>query len=228
MTAQTPVLNAPEVQAYVRAVGERVAAASASERQVPVRFIVLDDPRQVNAFAIPGGDIYVYTGLLLAARDESELAGVLAHEVGHVTERHVAQRLVAQVGVETLAGLAVGSNPGLLAQLATGLAGQGALLQYSREQESQADAVAVRLLHQTGYSADGLVHFFVRLAQAEGHTPAVLSFLSNHPAPGDRAREVEQLATQLGAHQGYVGAQSLAALQTRLRNYYAARPPARG
>lgn len=213
-------LDDPAIQSYVEQVGEKVASASAKDRALPVHFVVLDAPKEVNAFAIPGGTIYVFSGLLLNVKDESELAGVLAHEVGHVTERHVAQKLVQQMGLDALTQAALGSNPGTLEQIGALVGDQGLMLHFSRADEAQADADAVRALAATGYSAEGLVHFFQRLATS---SPQQIAFLSDHPAPADRATEVQQLAEQLHATTGRVGANRYAQAVGQLRTFYASR-----
>ena len=110
LARELPLLADPVVVDYVRGLGLQIAAAAGDDMPegIVFQFDVVDDDATVNAFAIPGGHIYVYTGLLRAARDEAELMGVLGHEVAHVTRRHIAQQLTAQYGAETLLSL-VGS-----------------------------------------------------------------------------------------------------------------------
>jgi predicted Zn-dependent protease len=227
VAGQAQTLKDAGVQAYVERVGQRVAAASAGTRALPVRFVVLSAPDQVNAFAIPGGTIYVFSGLLLRAKSEGELAGVLAHEVGHVTERHVAQQLVTQYGLSALTAAALGGNPGVPAQIAASLVQNGLLLKYTRDQEREADRDAVQALAKVGVSADPLANFFQRLAASE-NTPAFLAFLQTHPAPAERAANVDRLATEMNAHRGEVGVAAIQPIVGQLRRYYAARgAPAR-
>jgi len=116
-------LNDPTVVAYVRGVADKVIAFGRKDRpEVTWQVFVIDDRKTVNAFATPGGYLYVYRGLLETAQNEAELAGVMAHETGHVVARHAARSLVASYGLEAVAGLAAGNNPGLAAQLATAIA----------------------------------------------------------------------------------------------------------
>lgn len=175
----------PEVQAYIERVGNKIARKARDTPQgIKFTFKVIDDDKTVNAFAIPGGYIYVYSGLMKAASDEAELAGVIGHEIAHVTQRHIAERLVAQFGLQTVLGLALGGDPGLLAQIAAQVAGTGALLKFTRDMESEADARGLPYMVAAGYDPDAMVSFFKKLQKGEG--PGALVFLSDHPLPSDR------------------------------------------
>jgi beta-barrel assembly-enhancing protease len=186
-----------EVQAYVAELGQRVVAASGPVHEaIQIEFTVIDDDEQVNAFAIPGGGIYVFSGLLLAAEDEAEVVGVLGHEVAHVTERHVAERLATAYGLELLASVALGDNPGTVAQLLASLAGTGVILRFSREQEREADAVGVGAMVRAGYDPYGMVRFFERL---QGGGPRVFAFLQSHPAPEERIENIRRLIREHGS-----------------------------
>lgn len=174
-----------DVQQYIERLGSRLARkARDTPEGIRFTFKVIDDDKTVNAFAIPGGHIYVYSGLMKMAADEAELAGVIGHEIAHVTQRHIAERLVAQYGLETVIGLALGRDPGLLGQIAAQVAGTGALLKFTRDQESEADARGLPYMVAAGYDPDAMVSFFKKLARGEG--PGVLVFLSDHPLPSDR------------------------------------------
>ena len=182
-----------EVQAYIQRLGTKLARKARDTPQgIKFSFKVIDDDKTVNAFAIPGGHIYIYSGLMKAADDEAELAGVVSHEIAHVTQRHIAERLVAQYGLQTVLGLALGAEPGLLAQIAAQVAGTGALLKFTRDQESEADARALPYMVAAGYDPDAMVSFFKKLQRGEG--PGALVFLSDHPLPSDR---VEALNTRI-------------------------------
>ncbi|MBR73216.1 MAG: hypothetical protein CMM30_09810 [Rhodospirillaceae bacterium] len=146
-----------KIQAYVRSIGKLVHATT-EMNDTPFQFFVLDSP-VVNAFALPGGYIYVTRGLLALANDEAELAGVLAHEIGHVTARHSAQRysrdLVVNLGT-TIIGAVVGSQP--IAELGN-IVGSAYIQGYSREQEHQADMLGVRYLARAGYDPTAMSTF---------------------------------------------------------------------
>jgi predicted Zn-dependent protease len=199
----------PALQAYVAGLGQRLARAS----EVPdaeFRFTVLDSDI-VNAMALPGGYVYVTRGLVALAGSEAELAGVLAHEIGHVTARHSSQRVSRQVLGDLVAGVvgAVIGVPGVgeLAQL-----GSGAYLQsYSRDQESEADSIGIRYLGGAGYDPRAMAGFLARLydqarleAIIAGRSPDdidAFNFMASHP----RTLERVQAATMAATAGGIVG-----------------------
>lgn len=183
----------PEVNAYVDRVGKRIVdAADNVPEGISFEFHVVDDDETVNAFAIPGGHIYVYSGLLKAVDNEAELASVLAHEVAHVTRRHIAQRMVAMYGYQTLASLALGENPGMVGQLAASVAAQGLLLKHSRDHEYHADVNGLRYLIAAGYDPHAMASFFEKL-QGESDVPAFAEFLMSHPMSSSRVEQVRLL-----------------------------------
>jgi predicted Zn-dependent protease len=159
---------------------------------------VIDDPKTVNAFATPGGYLYVYSGLLLAAADTAEVAGVLAHEAGHVVARHSARQMVGAMGIETVTAIALGKNPNDLARLAAGFAGQTVLLAHGRDEEYEADEYGVRYAARAGYDPRGIGTFFEKLAAQEKGGSATPTWLSTHPRTADRIKKVDQLARKAG------------------------------
>lgn len=181
----------PAVQAYIQGLGAKISRAAAKKlpEGITLKFKVVDDPNTINAFAMPGGHIYVYSGLLLAASDEAEVMGVLGHEAAHVTERHVAERLVAAYGLQALTDITLGQNPGQLTAIVASLAGQGYLLKYGRDQESESDRVGLGFVLRSGYSPAGMVTFFEKLAKS-AQPP---TFMSSHPHPGDRAKALQAM-----------------------------------
>ena len=185
----------PEVQRYVQQLGEQVVRSVPDRpKGLAFRFNVVDDPSQINAFAIPGGGIYVYSGLLRAMENEAELVAVLSHEVAHVTRRHIAQRLVTAYGIDAIAQLALGQNPGLLGQLVGAVAAQGFMLKYSRDHERDADEWGLRYMVRMDYDPHGFVTFFEKLA---GDGPQLPEFLLTHPHADDRIDRIEALIDQL-------------------------------
>jgi predicted Zn-dependent protease len=192
----------PRLRAYVARVGERLAMHT-EYQQYPYRFTLLNSPI-VNAFALPGGFVYLTRGLLALGMDEAEMAGVLAHELGHVTARHSAERIaatqVAQVGL--LAGMLLGL-PAQAAQIGQSLAGV-AISGYSRRQEMESDTLGIRYMSRAGYDPDAMASFLGSLhvqsqleAQALGLPPGTVdqyNMMSTHPRTVDRIREAQALA----------------------------------
>ncbi len=197
------VYDDPALTAYVERVGRSVVQATGSANE-PYRFTVLDSDRP-NAFALPGGYVSVTRGLLALMNDEAELAGVISHEVAHVTARHSAERYsqatIAQLGASIL-GAATGSDE--LAELA-GSGAQIYLLSYSRGQESEADAIGIRYLAASGYDPFAMSSFLQQLdresdldALIDGRSEGagLPAYLSSHPRTEDRVRQAGALAAR--------------------------------
>ncbi|MBM3560369.1 MAG: peptidase M48 [Alphaproteobacteria bacterium] len=184
-----------KVAAYVQQLGTRLAAASEIPNQ-KFTFTVIDSPI-VNAFALPGGFVYVSRGLMALARSEAELSGVIGHEIGHVVARHSAQRYTAAVGAgvgSQILGIFLG---GVAAQAAAPLL-QGALASYSRDQELEADTLGVRYLARTGYQTRAMADFLAEMeayAQFEARQsgepdPAErYNIMSTHPRTPERVQQ---------------------------------------
>lgn len=151
---------------------------------------LIHDDTVLNAFAAPGGYIYVYTGLLRYLDLEDHFAGVLGHEIAHAANRHSTEQMTQQYGVATLLGVVLGEDPGLVADLAAGLVG----LEFSREDEAEADAYSVLYLCETDYAADGTAGFFAKI-EAEGGVE-IPEFLSTHPSSASRVQDIRALARQ--------------------------------
>jgi beta-barrel assembly-enhancing protease len=202
---------------YVNTVAAPILrAANADRRGVRWKVNVINDPKTVNAFATPGGYLYVYTGLILAADTEAELAGVLAHEAGHVVGRHSARAMVNAYGLAAIAEVALGKNPGTAAQIAAQLVGGGAMLAHGRSEETEADEYGVRYAAAANYDPRGLITFFSKLKAKEGSTPGIFKWLSTHPPSGDRIRHLEQYIAQRGLRGSEQGAERLAPIKQRL------------
>jgi beta-barrel assembly-enhancing protease len=185
------VCDAPEGRAALDALVAKLAAAGGMAATAPVRARVVDDPT-VNALAAPGGEILVYRGLLDRAASADELAGVLAHEIGHVEHRHGLRGVARAAGLFVLTGaLSGGSDAVALAAVLVGLS-------YSRDFEREADASGARILAAAGIGTKGLEMFFARMErERSGASGSLWSYLGTHPADGDRAaalRAAEQPA----------------------------------
>ena len=191
--AKSRLDSRPAVVAPVEAVGRRLAAA-ADQPRYQWRFAVIDDPKQQNAFALPGGKVAVYTGILPVAVDTNGLAVVLGHEIAHAIARHGAERMsqtmAAQAGQSVLGAL-FGGGPGTETILAAyGLGAElGVLLPYSRAQESEADHIGLLLMARAGYDPHGALVFWQRMQQQAG-AEGPPQFLATHPSHGTREQQL--------------------------------------
>jgi len=193
--AKSPMVKSDHYVGPVRRIGERLARA-AKRSDYDWEFAVIDDPMQINAFALPGGKVAVYTGILPVAQDSDGLAVVMGHEIAHVIARHGAERmsqgLATQLGANVL-GAAVGGGPQANVLLAAyGLGAQlGVLLPYSRTQESEADQIGLILMAQAGYDPRAATGFWQRMARASsgGSSP---EFLSTHPSHDTREQQIHE------------------------------------
>jgi predicted Zn-dependent protease len=186
---EATLLENPDVVAYVQELAQRLAAVC-GRRDLTYRARVVD-AEDVNAFAVPGGFLYVNVGLLRAVGTESELAGVMAHEIGHVVGRHGAKHLSQQYGITILVKMATGDDPTLAEKIVGTLlavGGQGLMLDYSRKDEAEADSLGVRNLYDAGFDPRGLATFFERLLAQESRRDSRLErLLSTHPPTRERA-----------------------------------------
>ena len=196
---QMTVIHDPVLTNYVNLVGKRLASApEAQQSGFPFSFEVVADPT-INAFALPGGPMFINTGLLKAVDSEAQLAGVMGHEMSHVILRHGTNQATKAKMVELpamLAGeVAGGSMLGKLAATGIGLGANSVLLKFSRSAESQADLTGSHIMAESGYDPREMARFFEKLnAQGGGRT---LQFLSDHPNPGNRERAIAQEAAAL-------------------------------
>ena len=186
----------------------RLTAAMEATAPAPYRFrVFVLDLKMPNAFALPGGWIVLFRGLIASADDAGEVAGVLAHEMGHVTHRHGTQNIMRAMGLRVLFDLMMGDvGDGLAGGLGQALV----YLSYNREAEAEADVAALALLAAAGIGAQGLARFFERLAETRGAMPAALQLLSTHPSHDARARLFAEAAGRGGAA---MSAEDWAALQ---------------
>jgi len=195
--------------AYVRDIGLELASYSEMP-ELPWTFTVLNDT-QVNAFALPGGYVYITRGLLALASDEAEMAGVLSHEIGHVTARHTAQRysstVATNLGIQVLGVLTQAAGVGGAENIAA-VGAELALKSYSREQELESDMLGVRYLARAGYDPDAMASFFEKLSahqRIEGliagdpNAAEKHNMLATHPRTADRIVQAIDLADKNGA-----------------------------
>lgn len=202
---QLRLLNDSRVDNYLNNLGLRLASRAPGEKY-PYRFRAVND-RTINAFALPGGPVYVNRGVIEAADTESQLAGVMAHEISHVALRHgtnqASKAYIAQVPLAILGGALGSQSAGaVLAQLGAGFAVNSLLLKYSRSAESQADVMGTQILYDAGYDPRAMAQFFEKI-QAEQPGRSV-EFFSNHPNPGNRIQRVNDEIDRMGGpREGY-------------------------
>ena len=155
----------------------------------PWRIRIIKDDSTLNAFCTPGGFIYVYTGIIKYLDNETQLAGVMGHEMAHADRRHSAKSMIEQYGLVSLLSIITGGNPGQIASLSANLV----LLKYSRDHETEADDYSVRFLYPTVYDPRGAKYFFEKIG-----SQGVPAFLSTHPDPGNRVTAITAKWTCLG------------------------------
>ncbi len=186
---QMPVLpdSSPETQ-YIRRLGQRLVATIPAETSWPFEFHVIPQ-KEINAFALPGGEMFVNVGTITAAANEAQLAGVMAHEMSHVYMQHSAKQMEKAQLTQGLVGIfgailgAKGGTLGALGQAGIQVGAGMVMLKYSRGDEAQADAVGAIILYRAGYNPQALSDFFKTLEEQGGTGP---QFLSDHPNPGNR------------------------------------------
>jgi Zn-dependent protease with chaperone function len=218
--AQLPIVNDSQVQAYIDNIGQRLAR-NAGGPQFQYRFRVVNSS-DINAFALPGGYIYINRGVLEQAKNEGELAGVVAHEISHVALRHgthqASKAYAAQAGLSILGGLLggrVGSGAADIINAVGGFGLNALFLKYSRDLETQADVRGSQILAASGYSPADMIAFFQTLERVDPSKKT--SWLSDHPAPPDRIARIQKEAALLKVTKTPTkNTQQLAQIQARL------------
>jgi predicted Zn-dependent protease len=222
--AQVPALRDGQVNRYIDTLGARIARAADGPRY-PYSFDVANRT-DINAFALPGGPVWVHRGLIDAAQNETQLAGVLAHEVAHIANRHAAEQITkgtfANVGLGLLGAFLGDGRGAQFAQLGAGLAANATMRKFSRDHEREADLRALRYMKNAGYDPRGMVEFLQVLRTRQGRDPgSVQTFFSSHPAPAERMQRLRKEAARLAG--GRRDSQSFRNIQARLDRLPAAR-----
>ncbi|MBS1834827.1 MAG: M48 family metalloprotease [Acidobacteria bacterium] len=203
---QVVVVNNPEVTQYLNLVGGKLAKSKRAN-EFPYYFKLVNDD-SINAFALPGGPMYVHTGLIKAAENEAQLAGVLAHEMSHVALRHgtnqASKQNLLQIPLALGGAMAGNGMLGQLTQLGIGLGANSVLMKFSRNAESQADYNGALMMSDAGYNPVEMARFFEKLEAQSGKSSKVAAFFSSHPSPGNRVKATEELVT-LMPQQNYNG-----------------------
>jgi predicted Zn-dependent protease len=224
---EVPALRDAAVTNYVASVGRKLIARAKGPKY-PYSFSVANY-REINAFALPGGPIWVHRGAIQAAATESQLAGVLAHEIAHISERHAADKITKSLvanGFLGLLGAILGNDAGgaRAAQAGARILAGGYMLKFSRDDEREADSVGVEMMRRAGWDPRGMIEFMETIRRTQGNSPGrVEMFLSSHPAPAERA---SRLRTALAA-QGKTGGQRDSAEFQRIRSRLNGMPAAK-
>src|SRR5262245_50380221 len=193
---QMPVLpdDSPE-SVYIRQLGQKLVATIPQQTSWPFEFHTVPQ-KEINAFALPGGQMFINIGTITAAKNEAELAGVMAHEMAHVYMQHSAKQAGKAQTTSMIAGIAsavMGGRGGMLGQLGQmgiQMGAQGLMMKYSRGDESQADAVGAMILYKAKYNPQGMADFFQTMGSQGGSAPP--EFFSSHPNPANRQQAIQK------------------------------------
>lgn len=197
-------INDPVVTEYVNRLGQNLVRNS--DAQVPFTFKVIDSD-VLNAFSLPGGFVYVNSGTILAAEDEAELAGVMAHEIGHVCARHATRQLTRSqyAGIATIPLIFVGGGIGYVAYEASGLALPAAFMSFQRGFEAEADYLGIQYMYKAGYDPSAMISFFEKIEAQEKKKPGFMDkTFASHPQTPDRIEASQkEISTILPAKAEY-------------------------
>jgi len=192
---QVPEVRDAGVSRYISGIGRRLAAHARGPRY-PYSFSVANHS-EINAFALPGGPVWIHRGAIAAAKNEAQVAAVLAHEIAHISQRHAADRiskqLVANGLIGALGALLGNDRSAERAQLGARILAGGYMLKFSRDDEREADAVGATIMRRAGWDSQEMAGFMETLAQEQRRGAGrVATFLSSHPAPGERAQRLRK------------------------------------
>lgn len=189
ISSEMKLFNDPGMQERLEKIAKRISAVS-DRQDLEYHFYIVDE-KEFNAFAIPGGSVYLNSGLIKEANDD-ELAAVIAHEVGHVAARHSVKRLQTVLGYQIITAIAIGaSGQGQVLQ-ATDVVFNVVILGYSRKDEYLADKLAIKYSKSAGFNPYGMITFFQKLKQEAKDTAFQLVFLSSHPPIDERIKQAEK------------------------------------
>lgn len=200
---QVPLVNDQAALSYINEMGRRIVAQT-EMRNLPWEFHIIDDP-SINAFNIPGGHVYVHTGLIAQAGSAAELAGVMAHEISHGVARHGTERLTQSYGLNIVASVLLGQDPAAYQQILAQVLGTGAVAKFSRDDEREADDLGVGYMYEASYNPEGMVRMFETLLEERQRRPSSIEqFFSTHPLSEERIDNVRQEIANLPSRQGLV------------------------
>jgi predicted Zn-dependent protease len=222
--AKVPELRDGVTNEYIDSIGRQLAARAGGPRY-PYDFSIANY-KEINAFALPGGPVWIHRGAIAAATRESQLAGVIAHEVAHVAQRHAADQLTKGMianGALGLLGAVLGNDRGGAqgARIAAGLFANGLFLKFSRDDEREADRVGADIMARAGWNPRGMLEFMQILRDKQGRDPgSVAVFLSTHPSAADRVQRLQAIVGQRNS--GWTNSTRFTQVKARLQRL----PPA--
>ncbi|NND45696.1 MAG: M48 family metalloprotease [Xanthomonadales bacterium] len=203
LAKELDLVNDREILAYINRAGQQVVAQT-EMASLPWEFHVVRDDA-INAFNIPGGHVYINTGLITAAQSASELMGVVSHEIAHGVSRHATERLTRVHGLNFLASVLLGSDPQTYQTILAQILGTGAIASFSRDAEEEADELGVRYMYAAGYDPLGMPRMFEHLlAERQRRPDGVSRFFSTHPLTEDRIRATRAQAEALPPKPGLI------------------------
>jgi len=198
-----PILKDSTVQRYVQELGDTMARHVKNPDGIPITVTALKDD-EVNAFTIPGGYIYINSGLIKRSDNEAELAAVIAHEISHSVKRHGTQQLTKMYGINFVFGLLLGSDAPQWQYIVANLFSGAGLLAYGREAETQADKMTVAIVNKAGYNPWAYLDFLYKIKEIESSEPNLLTdFFSTHPNIDNRISTVKKELNALAPTKKY-------------------------
>jgi predicted Zn-dependent protease len=216
---QVRLVGDASIVGYVDRMGQSIVA-NTELADLPWKFHVVADPA-INAFNVPGGHIYVNTGLIAASRNAAELAAVMAHEIAHGVARHGTENLTKTYGLSLLASAVLGEDPRTHQRIAAQILGGGALATFSRAAEREADELGIRYMYDANYDPHGMAGMFeTLLAQRQRQPGSVERFFSSHPITEQRLSDAGRRADELPDKRGLITEDKrLASVQREARSY---------
>jgi predicted Zn-dependent protease len=194
LETQAAIVRNPTVNNYLDAIGRRLVMKAPGGEQFRFQFKIVDD-RSINAAGFPGGIVYVNRGTIESVANEAELAGVMAHEIGHIVLRHgthqISKAYVLQVPVSTIGAVGSKSVTEILSKIGGGFAASSMVLRNQQETESQADLLGTQIIYDAGYDPRAAARFFEKIEKEQ--------FVSDHPSPANRMANIAQEIERLGA-----------------------------
>ena len=210
---QLPISRDQSLTRYVNSIGQSMVDQTTMRDRQWNFYVVQDDA--INAFNIPGGAVYVNTGLIASVGSAGELAGAIAHEVAHGVARHGTSRLSKAQETNAIAGAVLGQSGGV-EQIAAQIAAQGAFAKFSRNDEREADRMGVDIMAGAGWDPDGLAALLQRLAEQEGGGGGA-AFFRSHPLSAERMQSVRQLAQRYDGRRLRSNDSQFASMRSRAR-----------